>query len=88
MHARLLFDTSILERQIEELKDCIRNFSADSAFPGEFANKIERLFSDIDLGETVSTVCADGAVDVRQRLRFGADFERLLIALRTGELDG
>jgi hypothetical protein len=87
MNGRLLFDTSILERQVKELKDCTRNFAADSAFSDELANKIERLLLDIDLGEAVSTVRADGAVEVCQRLRFGADFERLLTALRAGELD-
>lgn len=94
MKAKLLFDTSLLERQIDELKTAFGAFGDAmlegfaSSLSSELANKVQRLISDIDFGEAVSTVRADGTVEICHRLRLGRDFERLLTTLRASELNG
>lgn len=89
MIARLQFDLSEAEGQIAQLSALLEN-TPEGLRQRAFdlvSGYVEHLGADIVAGDGVATTQADGAIEIRSRLRFGGGFERLLSALRAGEVD-
>lgn len=89
MRAKLQFDMSEADQQIAEMSALLestpeglrqRAFDLVSGY-------IEHLGTDVVAGQDVATTQADGTIEVCCRLRLGGGFERLLSALRAGEVD-
>ncbi|WVN03758.1 hypothetical protein V1241_16580 [Burkholderia multivorans] len=87
---RLLADTRVLQAQVDLLKASIEALGDGSeleAFRQELRRYLDRMRLDVVHGDRVTTRGADGTLEVRYVLRFGADFERVLAALRAGKFD-
>ena len=85
MNARISMETTGLQAQLSELSALLED--APKGLLHLVSRYLDRLRSDVVVGQYVSTTGADGSIHLVCPVLLGADFEHLLCALRTGKID-
>jgi hypothetical protein len=77
----LNYDTSIMDKQISELKDLIK-LKFFKNVPDSIVGDFDRLCLDIVFGDCIITLDTDGIKKVTIPFRFGSSFDDLVATLR------